>query len=50
MKEIKAIIQPFMLGKVLEALHEIAGLPGCTVSQVRGYARSKGRKPGEAGL
>ena len=50
MKEIKAIIQPFMLDKVLEALHEIAGLPGCTVSQVRGYSRSKPRKPGEEDL
>lgn len=50
MKEIKAIIQPFMLDKVLEALHEIAGLPGCTLSQVRGYARSKAHQSGEADL
>ncbi len=47
MKEIKAIIQPFLLDKVLEALHEIPGLPGCTVSEVRGYDRSRG--PGEKG-
>lgn len=47
MKEIKAIIQPFMLEKVLEALHDIAGLPGCAVSHVRSYDRS--RAPGEEG-
>lgn len=43
MKEIKAFIQPFMLDKVLWALHEIDGLPGCTVSQVKGYGRSPGK-------
>ncbi len=40
MKEIKAIIQSFMLEKVLDALHEIKKLPGCTVSNVESYARS----------
>lgn len=43
MKEIKAIIQPFMLDKVLEALHAIEELPGVTVSEVRGYGRTRGR-------
>ena len=28
MKEIKSIIQPFMLTKVVTALHKIEGLPG----------------------
>ncbi|HVJ06491.1 MAG TPA: P-II family nitrogen regulator [Candidatus Saccharimonadales bacterium] len=37
MKEIKAIIQPFMLDKVLEGLTEIEDLPGITVSEVRGF-------------
>jgi len=32
MKEIKAIIQPFMLHRVLDTLHEIEGLPA--VSEV----------------
>lgn len=41
MKEIKAIIQPFMLEKVLEALDELEGLPGLTVSDVRGWGRSR---------
>jgi nitrogen regulatory protein P-II 1 len=39
MKEIKAIIQPSTLNQVLTALHQIAGLPGCTVSTVIGYGR-----------
>ncbi|TBR21570.1 P-II family nitrogen regulator [bacterium] len=40
MKEIKAIIQPSALEKVLRALHAMKGLPGCTVSHVHGYQRS----------
>lgn len=37
-KEIKAIIQPFMLTKVIEALKAINGLPGITVDKdVRGF-------------
>ena len=43
MKEIKAIIQPFMLDAVLEGLHAIEELPGLTVSEVRGYGRTRGR-------
>lgn len=41
MKEIKAIIQPFMLTKVVEALKDIEGLPGLTVSDVRGFGRAR---------
>lgn len=41
MKEIKAIIQQFMLTKVVEALTEIEGLPGVTVSEVRGFGRAR---------
>jgi nitrogen regulatory protein P-II 2 len=40
MKEIKAIIKPFVLDKVLEALHAIKGLPGCITSEVNAYGRS----------
>lgn len=43
MKEIKAIIQPFMLHRVLNALHEIEGLPAVTVSDVRGIDTARGR-------
>lgn len=42
MKEIKAIIQPFLLTKVVDALKQIEGLPGLTVdSDVRGFGRSR---------
>ncbi len=38
MKEIKAIIQPFMLTKVIEALKQIDNMPGITVDkEIRGY-------------
>jgi len=43
MKEIKAIIQPFMLDDVLHALEQIENLPGLTVSDVRGWGRSRAR-------
>lgn len=43
MKEIKAIIQPFMLDKVLDGLREIENLPGITVSEVHGFGRTRGR-------
>ena len=42
MKEIKAIIQPFMLSHVLDALHAIEGLPGVTVSEVRSIDLERG--------
>src|SRR3990172_6208417 len=42
MKEIKAIIQPFLVDKVLEALHGIPELPGVTSSEVQGYGRAAG--------
>lgn len=43
MKEIKAIIQPFMLSKVINALKELEGLPGVTVdTSVRGFGKSRG--------
>jgi nitrogen regulatory protein P-II 1 len=41
MKEIKAIIQPFLLSKVVEALKEVEGLPGVTVSDVHGFGRAR---------
>src|SRR4030067_3311105 len=41
MKEVKAIVRPFMLSKVVEALKRIDGLPGLTVDRdVRGFGRS----------
>lgn len=41
MKEIKAIIQPFMLSKVIDRLKEIPHMPGVTVSEVMGFGRSR---------
>lgn len=41
MKEIKAIIQPFMLEHVLDALAAIEGLPGVTISEVIGWGKSR---------
>lgn len=42
MKEIKAIIQPFMLSKVVNALKELQGLPGMTVdTSVRGFGKGR---------
>jgi nitrogen regulatory protein P-II 1 len=41
MKKIEAIIQPFKLDQVRDALHEI-GIEGLTVSEVRGHGRQKG--------
>jgi nitrogen regulatory protein P-II 1 len=38
MKEVKAIIHPFMLASVLEGLQQIEGLPALTVSPVQGFS------------
>ena len=42
MKEIKAIIQPHMLGKVMDALHGLPHFPGITVSDCLGQGRGRG--------
>ena len=42
MKEIKAIIQPHMLNKVMEALRALPHFPGVTVSDCRGQGRGQG--------
>ncbi len=41
MKKIQAIIKPFKLDDVKEALTEI-GIQGMTISEVKGYGRQKG--------
>jgi nitrogen regulatory protein PII len=43
MKKIEAIIKPFKLDDVKEALNDI-GIKGMTVSEVKGYGRQKGHK------
>jgi nitrogen regulatory protein P-II 1 len=40
-KKIEAIIKPFKLDEVKEALHEI-GVSGITVTEARGFGRQKG--------
>lgn len=42
MKEIKAIIQPHMLSKVMDALHAGPHFPGITVSDCLGQGRGRG--------
>ncbi len=43
MRKIEAIIKPFKLDDVKEALNDI-GIHGMTVSEVKGYGRQKGHK------
>jgi nitrogen regulatory protein P-II 1 len=43
MKEIKAIIRPFKLLEVTEELKKIEGLPGVTVSEIRGFGKSRAK-------
>jgi len=44
MKEIKAIIRPFKLLEVTEELLKIEGLPGVTVSEIKGFGRGRAQK------
>ena len=45
MKKIEAIIKPFKLSLVKDALHE-AGISGMTVSDVKGFGRQRGSTGG----
>ncbi|GAB4222629.1 MAG: P-II family nitrogen regulator [Acidobacteriota bacterium] len=47
MFEVKAVIRPFMLEKVLHALAEIDAVPGVMVSAVRGWGRTRGQESSE---
>ncbi len=47
MRELKAIIQPFVADQVIAVLREIPELPGVTVSEVKGFGR--GRVLGRSG-
>ena len=42
MKEIKAIVQPHMLSKVIHALHELPHFPGLTITDALGQGRGRG--------
>jgi nitrogen regulatory protein P-II 1 len=41
MKKIEAIIKPFKLDEVKEALHDV-GVSGITVTEAKGFGRQKG--------
>jgi len=41
MKKIEAVIKPFKLDEVKEALHEV-GVKGITVTEAKGFGRQKG--------
>ncbi len=43
MKEIKAIIRQFKLDNVITELHKIEALPGITISEIKGFGKSKGK-------
>lgn len=43
MKQVKAIIQPHMLQRVVHALHELPHFPGMTVIDVKGEGRGGGK-------
>ncbi|MBW1865284.1 MAG: P-II family nitrogen regulator [Deltaproteobacteria bacterium] len=45
MKKIEAIVKPFKLDDIKEALNEI-GIQGMTISEVKGYGRQKGQVKG----
>jgi len=47
MKEIKAIIRPFKLLDVVSELQKIENLPGVTISDIRGFGKSKARNAKE---
>ncbi|MGA8573286.1 MAG: P-II family nitrogen regulator [Desulfobaccales bacterium] len=49
MKKIEAVIQPFKLEPVKEALHEL-GVTGMTVTEVKGFGRQKGLREVYRGL
>ena len=42
MKEIKAILQPHIVSRVVRALHALPRFPGLTLSDARGQGRGRG--------
>ena len=43
MKEIKAVVQPHMLSKVMDALHNCEHFPGVTISDCQGQGPGQGQ-------
>lgn len=48
MKEIKAVIRPSKLLEVSEALHEISGLPGVTMFEIKGFGKGRAKNAQDA--
>jgi nitrogen regulatory protein PII len=48
MKIITAMVQPFMLDKITDALEAMEGFPGMTVTDVRGFGRRGGTENANA--
>ncbi len=48
MKEIKAIIRPFKLDDLITELHKIEDLPGITISEIKGFGRSKAKNASDS--
>jgi len=48
MKEIKAIIKPFKLDDVITELQKIDSLPGITISEIKGFGKSKAKNSKDA--
>ena len=44
MRIITAMIQPFMLNKIMVALEAIEGFPGITVTEARGFGRRRSQQ------
>ena len=47
MKMIVAVIQPFLLSKTVQALEEIEGFPGMTISEARGFGQGNSFQDGK---
>ena len=43
MKEVRAVIQPFMLSRVVWELQKIKDFPGVTVTKVQGFGRGRAK-------
>ncbi len=43
MKEIKAVIRPSRLLEVTEELHQIDGLPGVTILEIKGFGKGRAK-------
>ncbi len=43
MKEIKAFIQPHVVGRVVQALHDLPHFPGISILDIAGQGRGRGK-------